>query len=56
MCFILGGVMIIGGVVAAVKATSDSMDKLDHISEKMDAVDQQEEEGKKVPKRQFVVE
>ena len=46
MCFILGGAMIIGGVVAAVKATSDSMDKLDHISEKMDTVDQQEEEGK----------
>lgn len=46
MCFVLGGVMIIGGVIAAVKATSDSMDKLDHISEKMDTVDQQEEEGK----------
>lgn len=45
MCFVLGGVMIIGGVIAAVKATSDSMDKLDHISEKMDIVDQQEEEG-----------
>ena len=46
MCFILGGAMIIGGVIAAVKATSDSMDKLDHISEKMDDVDQQEEADK----------
>ena len=45
MCFIAGGIMIIAGVVAAVKATSDSIDKLENITEQMDEVDEQEESG-----------